>query len=208
MTLPAHTGPALRKLRRRTRDRIFGTHRVAPPGGAIVALGSTNPALASVPSSVTIPAGASSATFAITTGAVGTATDVTILAARSTTLQQTIQLLPPGALSSLSLSPSTVTGGETSQGTVTLASPAPAGGVVVSLASTDTTVATVPASITVPAGASSATFTVSTSVVTGAGTWSQISASAGGIERLATINVNPAPPGPTLSSLTLSPTSL
>src|SRR5439155_287511 len=48
----------------------------------------------------------------------------------------------------LTLSPSTVIGGVSSTGTVTLASPAPAGGAAVALTSSDTTVATVPASMT------------------------------------------------------------
>src|SRR5262249_51708292 len=167
---------------------------VAPPGGAVATLGSTNPALAAVPASVTIPGGANSATFTITTQAVSTATDVTVLAARSMTLRQTIQLLPPGALSSLSLAPSTVTGGDTSVGTVTLAGAAPAGGVLVALSSTNTSAATVPASVTVPAGATSATFTVSTSPVTGGGTFSPITASAGGVAPHAPPHANPPPP--------------
>ncbi|HJZ48000.1 MAG TPA: hypothetical protein VKE41_12570, partial [Roseiflexaceae bacterium] len=103
---------------------------VAGPDGAVITLGSTNPALASVPARVTIPAAANSATFTITTQPVAVATDVTILAARSMTLRQTLQLLPPAALASLSLSPTTLTGGQSSQGTLTLASAAPAAGVV------------------------------------------------------------------------------
>jgi hypothetical protein len=46
-----------------------------------------------------------------------------------------------------------------------LSAAAPSGGTVVSLVSGDTSVATVPASVTVPAGATSATFTVTTAVV-------------------------------------------
>src|SRR5262249_40963592 len=120
---------------------------VAPPGGAAVTLGSTNPALASVPASVTIPAGANNARCAVTRQTTRAAADGTVLAARSMTLRQTIQLLPPGALSTLSLAPSTVNGGDTSVGTVTLASAARAGGVLVTLSSTNTTVATVPPSV-------------------------------------------------------------
>jgi hypothetical protein len=108
----------------------------------------------------------------------------------------------------LSINPKTVTGGEPSQGTVTVADAAPAGGVVVSLSSHDTAVATVPASVTVPAGASSATFTITTNTVCCQGHWSQITASSAGITKWETINVNPAPPGPQLSSLSLSPTGV
>ncbi len=71
------------------------------------------------------------------------------------------------ALSSLSLNPSTVVGGllGSSTGTVTLSGPAPSGGAVVSLSSSNASVASVPASVTVPAGATSASFTVNTSIV-------------------------------------------
>jgi cellulose 1,4-beta-cellobiosidase len=67
---------------------------------------------------------------------------------------------------SLVLSPSTVTGGASSQGTVTLSGKAPSGGIVVTLTSGRPTVATVPAGVTVPAGQRSATFSVTTSNVT------------------------------------------
>jgi F5/8 type C domain-containing protein len=72
------------------------------------------------------------------------------------------------ALASVSLNPTTVVGGGSSTGTVTLSAPAPAGGAVVSLSSGNTAVATVPASVTVPASAISATFTVNTSAVSSA----------------------------------------
>src|SRR5439155_21258100 len=77
---------------------------------------------------------------------------------------------PPGSpsptLSSIALNPMSVTGGSPSTGTLTLSGPAASGGAAVSLSSDNTTAATVPASVTVAAGASSATFTVSTSSVT------------------------------------------
>jgi hypothetical protein len=67
-------------------------------------------------------------------------------------------------LSSLSLSPSTVNEGGSSTGTVRLTAAAPAGGAVVTLSS-DNAVAKVPAAVTIPAGATSATFTVTTGTV-------------------------------------------
>src|SRR5262249_56301348 len=60
-------------------------------------------------------------------------------------------------------------------------------------------VATARGSATVPAGATSATFSVSTSPVSGSGTFSIISASAGGLTRSATLNVNPGTPSDTVS---------
>lgn len=68
-------------------------------------------------------------------------------------------------LTSLSLNASSVPGGNTVQGTVTLGQPAASGGVVVTLSSANPSVATVPGSVTVPAGQFSANFTVITSIV-------------------------------------------
>src|SRR5467141_1448548 len=74
---------------------------------------------------------------------------------------------PPGSptLSSVALNPMSVTGGSPSTGTVTLSGPAPSGGAVVSLSSDNKAVAAVPASgsVTVAAGATTATFPVNTS---------------------------------------------
>ena len=50
----------------------------APQGGAVVALSSSNPGVATVPAGVTVTAGAQTATFAVTTAAVSSATTVTI----------------------------------------------------------------------------------------------------------------------------------
>ncbi len=64
-------------------------------------------------------------------------------------------------LSSLSISPSTVVGGNTAAGTVGLDAAAPAGGALVTLSSTGPV--SIPASVTVPAGATTAGFAISTS---------------------------------------------
>lgn len=65
------------------------------------------------------------------------------------------------ALSSLAVSPTEVTGDGTSTGTVTMTAAAPSGGASLSLSSGDTA-ASVPASATVLAGATTQTFTVRT----------------------------------------------
>ncbi len=74
-------------------------------------------------------------------------------------------LAGPAALAAVSLNPATVVGGGSSGGTVTLNSPAPAGGAVVALSSSNLSVASAPASVSVPAGSSTATFTVATTAV-------------------------------------------
>src|SRR6185295_19030480 len=72
---------------------------------------------------------------------------------------------PPSAasLSAVSVSPSSVVGGSSAQGTITLTSGAPSGGALVSLSSANPSVAAVPSNVTVVAGASSVTFAVTTS---------------------------------------------
>ena len=66
------------------------------------------------------------------------------------------------ALSALTLNAIDIVGGSPVTGTVTLTSPAAAGGFAIALSSDNTAAATVQASITVPAGATSAQFVVST----------------------------------------------
>ncbi|HKG12565.1 MAG TPA: hypothetical protein VKB12_04480, partial [Pyrinomonadaceae bacterium] len=69
-------------------------------------------------------------------------------------------------ITDLSFSPSTVTGGcQNSTGTVTLTGPAPSGGVMVSISSASPAVASAPAQVLVPGGASSAQFTATTGTV-------------------------------------------
>src|SRR6266850_943964 len=143
----------------------------APAGGAQVALSSSNTTAARVPASVTIAAGATSAAFTVATSAVSASTAVTISAAyggvtKTASLTVTPAPPPPPTLSSLTLNPSSVIGGaQSSTGRVTLSSPAPAGGVTVMLSSSNPGVASVPSSVVVPAGATTATFTVRTSAV-------------------------------------------
>src|SRR6266436_5875799 len=165
----------------------------APAGGAQVALASSNTAAARVPASVTVAAGASSATFTVSTSAVTASTAVTISAVyggvtRTASITVAPAPPPPANLSSLTLNPTSVIGGlQTSTGTVTLSAPAPAGGVTVALSSSNG-VARVPSSVFVPAGATSASFTVNTSIVL-LSTSAAISASYNGTTRTAGISV-------------------
>jgi Peptidase family M48 len=71
---------------------------------------------------------------------------------------------PALLLSSITLNSTSVTEGHTVEGKVMLNMPAPRDGVAVSLAADPSGIALVPASVTVPAGATSATFPVNTSV--------------------------------------------
>src|ERR1035438_2515749 len=112
--------------------------------------------------SASVPAGSSFADFPIATTGAGTSAAVTISAVYGGVTQNATLTVDPAVLSSVSLSPFSLTGGTLSTGTVAMLGKAPAGGVVMTLASSDTNVATVPASVTVSSGASTATFTVAT----------------------------------------------
>jgi hypothetical protein len=168
----------------------------APSGGAVVTLSSSNATVAAVPASVTVAAGATSASFTVTTGSVGASTPVTISATFGVSRTATLTVSPAAStvtLSSVALSPTSVVGGNSSQGTVTLTGAAPAGGVVVTLASSNTSAASVPANVTVPSGSGSATFTVTTRAVASS-TAVTISATSGGTTRTATLTVTAAAP--------------
>src|SRR5437660_904278 len=189
-------------------DQTIGTvmlSGLAPAGGTQVTLSSSS-ASASVPASVTVAAGSTTATFTISTSAVATSTVVTISASygglsTSASLTVTPPLLP--TVSSLALNPTSVLGGvQSSTGTVTLSGPAPAGGGQVTLSSSSASTS-VPASGTVPAGSTGATFTISTSPVA-TSTVVTISASYGRGSTSASLIVTP----PTVSSLTLNPGSV
>ena len=107
------------------------------------------------------------------------------------------------ALASITLNPGNLTGGanHNSTGTVTLSAAAPAGGAVVMLAS-NKPAATVQTSVTVAAGATTATFTVATTTVT-AGTIATITATYDGISKSIGLVVNTL-----LGSLTMNPSVL
>ena len=165
-------------------------------------LTSSNPAVASVNSGVTIPSGTTAGGFNVFTSRVTTQTNVTIsVSGGGVTQSATLTVLPDAGtsaptLSSVSVNPATVTGGSASKGTVTLSGAAPAGGLSVSLSSSSGA-ATVPASVAVAQGATSATFSIATSSVT-TSTPATITATGGGVSRSTTLTVAaPAPPGQT-----------
>ena len=129
------------------------------------------------------------------------------------------QLLPitppaaPATLSSLTISPSSVVGGPSPNdnypiGTVTLTTPALVGGATVSLYSSNTSVVDVPATVTIPAGSTSATFPITTTRVTSTYNVS-VAAIYNNSYQSANITVTPPPaiPTPSLRLVSVSPTS-
>src|SRR3954453_4786194 len=116
---------------------------------------------------------------------------------------------PPaaGSISSLSIDPSMVRDGATATGTVMLAFPDP-GNTTVLLFSGDTSVATVPSSVIVPAGSQTVTFPISTNAAA-PDTIVQITASTDNTPRSANLSVNAArPAGASLSAVSVIPKTL
>src|SRR5205823_1385212 len=164
---------------------------------------------ASVPASVTVPAGSTSASFTITTFPSAGTTVQLAATLGSTTLFAALGVNPPPptvTISAITVNPASVVGGSSSTGTATLNRAAPSGGAAVSLSSSNTGAATVPASVTVPAGATSANFTIATKAVS-ASTPVTISGAFGGATRTATLTVTPSSPPPPSGSFTLTVTA-
>ena len=147
---------------------VTGTVRMLYPvkvaGAGVIALGSSDPDVAAVPATVTIPVGATSATFNVATNNVAADTTITLTATSSTVSRATslTLLAATSTLAELALDAASVEGGTSINGTVTLGAPAPPGGASVSLSTSDVQLATVLPSVIVPEGATSAAFTIGT----------------------------------------------
>jgi hypothetical protein len=99
-----------------------------------------------------------------------------------------------GLLTAVTLSAISVSGGGTVEGLATLNGTAPAAGVPVTLTSSNPVIASVPAKVVIPAGATSAKFTITTKPVTSL-TPVTLTGNAAGLTKTAILGVNPpAPP--------------
>ena len=171
----------------------------APAGGLLVTITTANSALAYPRSTIVIPEGQVTTTFAIPTVAVQTQTTVTLsVSAGVATRSVALVLMPPsiGDLT-LSLNPDTVDGGDDSTGTVTITRTLPQGVNVV--LTTSDACATVPPYIVLN-GALSKSFQIYTKPVTETKTVT-ITATTNGITRTATLIVKT----PVLTGLTVTP---
>jgi hypothetical protein len=161
--------------------------RTAFPESVRVGL-STDNAAARVSASVTVPVGASSATFEVTTLGVAADTAVEVRAAGGGgSATASFMIIPPG-LKALTLGATQVAGGRSFSATVSLTGPAPDGGFNVALS--DEGRANAPSSVSVPGGQTQATFTVTTTNVRAPET-STITAGEGTTAKTATITLLP-----------------
>ena len=176
----------------------------APTGGVTVTLTSSNMAVATVPVSVNVPAGSTSANFNVTTFPVIFSSDSNItatLAGNSLIADLTVN---PPVVTMISFNPSIVASGQMSTGTVTLNGNAPTGGLTVTLSSSNSTAFPVQANVTVAAGMSSQTFTVTAGSVASS---TPVTVMATTDQTMVMNNVTVVPSG-TVSSLTLNPTTV
>jgi hypothetical protein len=105
-------------------------------------------------------------------------------------LQPRFPQLSNGRLAAITVSPSSVQGGTTAQGTVSLDAGAPAGGVQVQLSSSNSNVTTLPATTTIPAGFVESSFNITTKQVLSQ-TVATLRGSAGGATRNVGLTVTP-----------------
>ncbi|HJU55588.1 MAG TPA: hypothetical protein VJ715_13485, partial [Pyrinomonadaceae bacterium] len=170
----------------------------APPSGVVVALSDNIPAT-TLPAQVTIPAGATSKTFPVTSSGVNANQSGTVTAKSGTVTKTAPLTIRPPALNLVKLNPTSVPGGGDVTGTVSLDGPAPAAGATITL-SDNLAATTTPASVTIAAGAVSATFTIKTVVVDAKQTGA-VTASCGSVTKTAALTVRPA----SIQSVTVNP---
>lgn len=167
----------------------------AQAGGAVVSLTSGNPAIAAVPASVILPQGYTTISFSINTAGVAATTAVPITASfNGATVSANLSVSAAPVVSLSTITVPNVIGGQTTYGTVTLNNFArELNGAVVTLASGDTNVLQVPATVTIPRGAYSTTFAATTAVVPG-NKGVSIKATYNGGNLTTTVTVAPIPP--------------
>jgi hypothetical protein len=156
--------------------------------GLTVGLSSSN-AAATVPPTVTMPAGQASVTFPVGTGQVSQATPVTLTATSGNASATTQITVEPPTVSALTISPSPVTGGTGATGTVQLTGP-----VLKPLRVTlysDSPFVSVQSLVVVKAGASTATFPINTTQVSVA-TVATVTEQVGAITATGSVTLGPA----------------
>jgi len=162
------------------------TFDVAQEDDTVVALQSDALTVATVPDSVIVPAGALSALVPVSAIASGTANLTATVNASSATSQIVVTGPPPEVTG---ISPDNITLPKGIPGTLRVAvSRAPVAATAISLSSSDPTVASVPGTVNIPAGALFADFPVASN---GAGL-ATITATLGETSVSATVNVTPA----------------
>ncbi len=176
----------------------------APISGLVITLKSSSASLVKVPISAKISGGTTSATFTVSHKMVSSLVTYTITAGLGTLTKTTTLTLSPFVLNLLTLSPTTVNGGDKSTGTVTLnAAPSTFNGAVLVKLSSSAPYATVAASVAVPVGSTTGIFSVLTKAVS-SGKTVGILGKLGTSAQQTQLTIQQ----PYLASVTLSPTTV
>ena len=192
------------------------TGHVAPVGGVTVTLTNDNPNLiTSMPPSVTIPAGQSTAGFTVQTWTTGMTTPVNFTASYNGVTKTAVmnvhaptQLVP---ISSVTLSPSWVVGGSNQavQATITLAANAPAEGATIMLTSSRPDIVLLPRSVRIFFSTQNTAYVNFIANPVSAPTEVTVTAYFGDSVQSAILTVTPPDPNtPVLSELILNPASV
>ena len=175
----------------------------APAGGWSVSLTTGVPSLVITPATIVIPEGSTTGAFNVTTVPTSKTLSCLIRATDATSTVSTTIGVSGNSLTGISVNPTSVTAGTTATGTVTIASPAATGGWTVNLTSGVPGKVSVPVSVIVPAGATSANFTVSTNILAGSLTVG-IYGKDGVTSKSALLTVN----GDSIAGFSINPTSV
>lgn len=166
----------------------------APAGGTTVALSLPEGSPLTIPADVTVPEGDSAASFPVVAGSPAAKTTVKVTGrlagvakAATVTVYAGVQ---PVALDRIEVAAGSLVGGITTEATVTLTRVAEKA-TTVQLSSADGAALSVPASVTIPTGRTSATVTVRTGAVSSA-TDVVVTAALSGTSRSASVTVLPA----------------
>jgi hypothetical protein len=174
----------------------------APPTTTSVALASSNPSVAPVPASILMPANTAWTQFQMQAGQATSPTPATITASLNGKTASRTLTVQPTALKSLTVSPSSITGGAQSWAIVMLSGQAPPGGAIVTLSS-DSPAITPPPSVFVDAGSFSVSFPLQTRSVATT-TTATVTATWNGVSAAAPVTLLPAVAP---AAISLSPTS-
>jgi len=176
----------------------------APPGGLAFSLKAEVSGSVSVtmPSTVTVHAGATQASFPISTGASTSDGFATVTAVDPNGLSSLsyFDIAATWELQDIQVNPTSVSAGSQVPVTVTLNLPAPSGGIVVSLGSSNASAVTVPPTVTVPAGQTFATVAATVQKLN-VGTSLTLNANLDGETRTASLSVTIPLPGVTFTVL-------
>jgi len=138
----------------------------APAAGKVISLRSGDPRRATVLSQVNVQGGQTQASFLVRTSRVSATASIMIEASEGAqSLSKELTLTPAAPvirLASFGLKPTRVGPRASAQGIVRLSEPAPPGGVRIALTSSDSALASVPATLEIPAGQTTGTFPIKT----------------------------------------------